>query len=135
MSQIDEVPRTVPGAEMFFGETVAQYLAELSSQMYEEESECEGLLLGRCYHDTHGDYVIVSGATQNMSADDSAVGWFTISPDAGRVGLSQLRRTKDLFGKKKVYLMILNSVAETMAIFSIEGESSRIVPSVMVENL
>ena len=42
MTQTDGNRRTVPGAELFFGESVAQYLADLSDDVFSEEGYAEG---------------------------------------------------------------------------------------------
>ena len=143
MTQTDGNRRTVPGAELFFGESVAQYLADLSDDVFSEEGYAEGLLLGRRYRDDLGQYVIISRVTQDMSRTADAVGWFKSSEscdidqnDISRmVSLFGYIRMVSLFGYIRVYAIAVDYAQGSMAMYSVENGAARKVPSAMVENL
>ncbi len=135
MSQMEEIPRTVPGAELFFGESVAQYLAEISEEAYLAESTVEGLLLGKRFVDAQGEYAVISGMTQNTAKPLNAVGWFRSSEDGDTVTPGDLSRIYSLFGYARTYAIIVDSVKEAMAMYVVENGVARKVRSVMVENL
>lgn len=132
MTQTEETKRAVPGAEMFFGESVAQYLAELSDEAYQAELGIEGLLLGKAYSDNAGQYVVVSGITQDYSKTAESVGWFG-SSDSTVFSPEHLRIMDGIF-KSRAYAIIVDASRGAMATYSVEHGVARKIPSVMVEN-
>ncbi len=135
MSQTEEIPRTVPGVELFFGESVAQYLAEISEEAYSAESSAEGFLLGKRFTDPQGEYAVVSGVTQDVAKAGQTVGWFRSSESGNVVTPGDLSKIYTLFGYSRVYVIIIDSSAESMAMYVAENGVARKVKSVMVENL
>ena len=133
MTQTDS-RRTVPGAELFFGESVAQYLADLSDDVFSEEGYAEGLLLGRRYRDDLGQYVIISGVTQDMTNVKDAVGWFK-SSDSCEINQQDIGRMVSLFGYIRIYAIAVDYAQGSMAMYSVENGAARKIPSAMVENL
>ena len=133
MTQTDGNRRTVPGAELFFGESVAQYLADLSDDVFSEEGYAEGLLLGRRYRDDLGQYVIISGVTQDMSRTADAVGWFK-SSESCDIDQNDISRMVSLFGYIRIYAIAVDYAQGSMAMYAVENGVSRKVPSAMVEN-
>ena len=120
MTQTDGNRRTVPGAELFFGESVAQYLADLSDDVFSEEGYAEGLLLGRRYRDDLGQYVIISGVTQDMSRTADAVGWFK-SSESCDIDQNDISRMVSLFGYIRVYARAVDYAQGSMAIIFVSG--------------
>lgn len=135
MSQNDVIPRMVPGAELFFGESVAQYLASMADDVYDMESSAEGLLIGRAYSDPRGDYVVISGVTQDLARTDGIVGMFRISEDGCIVSQHDLSRSYTVFGYRRAYMIKLDSAQGTMAMYVLENGVARKVPSAMLESL
>lgn len=135
MSQIEEINRTVPGAELFFGESVAQYLADISDEAYTEEKEAVGFLLGRFYRDAKGIYAVVSGVTQDVAKAASAVGIFRSSLSGGDASQEDVRRAASVFGYTRTYLIVIDAVQGAMAMYLVENGVARKVPSAMIENL
>jgi len=135
MVQIEEVNRTVPGAELFFGESVAQYLADLSDEAYSEEKEAAGFLLGRFYRDARGTYAVVSGVTQDVAKAGSAVGIFRSSLSGGDATQEDVRRAVSVFGYTRSYLIVIDAVQGAMGMYLIDNGVARKVLSAMVENL
>ncbi len=135
MTQIEMRIRSVPGAELFFGESVAQYLADLSDEAFRTETSIEGLLLGRIYSDECGVYCVVSGVTQDFDRSSHAVGWFKSGDGDCSMDQSDVRKTQALFGYSKAYAISVNCTRGEMATYSVENGVARKVPSVMVENL
>lgn len=133
MTQTDN-RRTVPGAELFFGESVAQYLADLSDDVFSEEGYAEGLLLGRRYRDDLGQYVIISGVTQDMTNVKDAVGWFK-SSDTCEINQQDIGHMVSLFGYIRIYAIGVDYAQGSMAMYAVENGAARKVPSAMVENL
>ena len=133
MTQTDS-RRTVPGAELFFGESVAQYLADLSDDVFSEEGYAEGLLLGRRYRDDLGQYVIISGVTQDMTNVKDAVGWFK-SSDSCEINQQDIGRMVSLFGYIRIYAIAVDYAQGSMAMYAVENGAARKIPSTMVENL
>ncbi len=135
MSQTEFVPRSVPGAELFFGESVAQYLADISDEAYGEEAEAAGFLLGRAYRDSAGDYAVVSGVTQDPARSASAVGVFRSSLSGIDATQEDVRRAVSVFGYVRVYVIIVDAVQGAMSMYAVENGAARKVRSAMVENL
>ncbi len=135
MSQAEKRVRSVPGAEVFFGESVAQYLADLSDEAYATETAAEGLLLGKLYSDDRGSYCIVSGVSQDLSGISNAVGWFRSAEGGSSVDQSDIRKVRSLFGYAKTYVIAVDCGRGEMATYSVENGVARKVPSAMVENL
>ena len=134
MTQTETNRRTVPGAELFFGESVAQYLADLSDDVFSEEGYAEGLLLGRRYRDDLGEYVIVSGITQDLSRTKDAVGWFK-SSESCDIGQADIARMVALFGYVRTCAIAVDYAQGSMAMYIVENGVARRAPSAMVENL
>lgn len=135
MTQTEEILRMMPGAELFFGESVAQFLADISDEAYTEEAEAEGFLLGRSYHDSIGNYAVVSGVTQNRNGADSAVGYFRSSLEGCGFTQKDVRRCIELFGYARVYAIIIDASQGAMAMYVLENGVARKVPSAMLESL
>ena len=125
----------MPGAELFFGESVAQFLADISDEAYAEEAEAEGFLLGKLYHDSLGGYAVVSGVTQDPNGADAAVGYFRSSLEGCGFTQKDARRCIDLFGYVRVYAVIIDASQGEMAMYVLENGAARKVPSVMLESL
>lgn len=125
----------MPGAELFFGESVAQYLADLSDEAYDSETSIEGFLLGRFYSDDRGIYCIVSGVTQDPDRTSHAVGWFRSAEGGCVMGQSDVRKVQSLFGYRRAYVISVDCSRGEMAMYSVENGVARKVPSAMVENL
>ena len=134
MTQTEKIKRTVPGAELFFGESVAQYLADLSDEAYAEETETEGLLLGRIYHDDGGEYAVISGVSGDLAQMKDAVGWFRSSDGRCDIDQSDVRRIISLFGYVRVYVIAVDYSQGAMAMYAVENGVARKVPSAMIEN-
>ncbi len=135
MTQAEFLARSVPGAELFFGESVAQYLADISDEAYGEEAEATGFLLGKAYRDTAGEYAVVSGITQDASKSANAVGLFRSSLSGISATQEDVRRSAAVFGYVRAYLIIVDAVQGAMAMYVVENGAARKVPSAMVENL
>ncbi len=135
MPQTEFLPRSVPGAEMLFGESVAQYLADVSDEAYGEEAEAAGFLLGRIYRDSAGEYAVVSGVTQDPSRASGAVGFFRSSLSGIDATQEDVRRAVSVFGYVRVYAVIVDAVQGAMAMYVVENGTARKVSSAMVENL
>lgn len=135
MTQTECRRRTVPGAELFFGESVAQYLADISDEAFYSGAEAEGLLLGKVCYDDIGSYCIVSGVSQDLSNTEHAVGWFRSSASGTGPGPEGIRRLISLFGYVKRYAIVIDYSVGTMAMFAVENGAARKVSSAMVENL
>ena len=135
MATKQEISRIVPGAELFFGESVAQYLADVSDEAYSEEKEAVGFLLGGTYHDSRGDYAVVSGVTQYVAKASSAVGIFRSSLSGGDATQEDVRRAVSVFGYTRTYLIVIDAVQGAMGMYAVENGVARKVPSAMVESL
>ena len=135
MATKQEISRIVPGAELFFGESVAQYLADISDEAYSEEKEAVGFLLGGSYHDSRGDYAVVSGVTQDVAKASSAVGIFRSSLSGGDATQEDVRRAVSVFGYIRTYLIVIDAVQGAMGMYAVENGVARKVPSAMVESL
>ncbi len=135
MATKQEISRIVPGAELFFGESVAQYLADISDEAYSEEKEAVGFLLGGSYHDSRGDYAVVSGVTQDVAKASSAVGLFRSSLSGGDATQEDVRRAVSVFGYTRTYLIVIDAVQGAMGMYAVENGVARKVPSAMVESL
>ena len=135
MATKQELSRIVPGAELFFGESVAQYLADISDEAYSEEKEAVGFLLGGSYHDSRGDYAVVSGVTQDVAKASSAVGIFRSSLSGGDATQEDVRRAVSVFGYTRTYLIVIDAVQGAMGMYAVENGVARKVPSAMVESL
>ena len=135
MATKQELSRIVPGAELFFGESVAQYLADISDEAYSEEKEAVGFLLGGSYHDSRGDYAVVSGVTQDVAKASSAVGLFRSSLSGGDATQEDVRRAVSVFGYTRTYLIVIDAVQGAMGMYAVENGVARKVPSAMVESL
>ena len=135
MATKQEISRIVPGAELFFGESVAQYLADISDEAYSEEKEAVGFLLGGTYHDSRGDYAVVSGVTQDVAKASSAVGIFRSSLSGGDATQEDVRRAVSVFGYTRTYLIVIDAVQGAMGMYAVENGVARKVPSAMVESL
>ncbi len=135
MIQTEKRARSVPGAELFFGESVAQYLADLSDEAYATETTTEGLLLGKTYSDDRGSYCIVSGVSQDLGRSSHAVGWFRSVEGGSSMDQSDIRKIQSLFGYIKVYVIAVDCSLGEMATYSVENGVARKIPSAMVENL
>ena len=135
MAQIGFVPRSVPGAELLFGESVAHYLADISDESYGEESESTGFLLGKVYRDSAGEYAIVSGVTQDPTKTMNAVGLFRSSLSGFDANDGDVRRAVSLFGSARIYMIIVDAVQGAMCMYVVENGIARKVRSAMVENL
>lgn len=135
MTQIGFLPRSVPGAELLFGESVAHYLADISDEAYGEETETSGFLLGKVYRDSAGEYAIVSGVTQDPSRSSNAVGLFRSSLSGMGATQEDVRRATSVFGYVRTYMIIVDAVQGAMSMFVVENGVARKVPSAMVENL
>ena len=135
MATKQEISRIVPGAELFFGESVAQYLADISDEAYSEEKEAVGFLLGGSYHDSRGDYAVVSGVTQDVAKASSAVGIFRSSLSGGDATQEDVRRAVSVFGYTRTYLIVIDAVQGAMGMYAVENGVARKVPSAMVESL
>ena len=135
MATKQEISRIVPGAELFFGESVAQYLADISDEAYSEEKEAVGFLLGGTYHDSRGDYAVVSGVTQDIAKASSAVGIFRSSLSGGDATQEDVRRAVSVFGYTRTYLIVIDAVQGAMGMYAVENGVARKVPSAMVESL
>ena len=135
MTQTEKRTRSMPGAELFFGESVAQYLADLSDEAYASETCIEGLLLGKLYFDDRGTYCIVSGLTQDLSRIPNAVGWFRSCEGNCTMTQADVRKVQSLFGYTKVYAIAVDCSGGEMAMYSVDNGVARKVPSAMVENL
>ncbi|MCQ2079575.1 MAG: hypothetical protein MJZ38_05950 [archaeon] len=133
MTQAADPKRIVSGVEMFFGESVAQYLADVSDESYYDESVAEGLLLGKVFVDDQGRYVVISGATQDLGRTESAVGWFRCSPCADEVSENDLRRIRSVLGDSGAYMILANSQQGTLSMYSVD-HVVRKVRSIMIEN-
>ena len=135
MATKQELSRIVPGAELFFGESVAQYLADISDEAYSEEKEAVGFLLGGSYHDSRGDYAVVSGVTQDVAKASSAVGIFRSSLSGGDATQEDVRRAVSVFGYTRTYLIVIDAVQGAMGMYAVENGVARKVPSAMVESI
>lgn len=135
MTQMEEIKRVVPGAELFFGESVAQYLADISDEAFYSGAEAEGLLLGKLYHDDLGVYCIVSGITQDLSDTAHAVGYFRSSSEGSLMDQAGLRRASALLGHGRIYAVVVDQAKGEMAMYRLENGTFWKVPSAMVENL
>lgn len=135
MASTEEISRIVPGAELFFGESVAQYLADISDEAYSEEKEAVGFLLGGYYNDVRGTYAVVSGVTQDVAKASSAVGIFRSSLSGGDATQEDVGRAASVFGYTRSYLIVIDAVQGAMGMYVIENGVARKVPSAMVESL
>ena len=135
MVRTEEIDRMVPGAELFFGESVAQYLADLSDEALYNEKEAVGFLLGKLYHDAKGTYAVISGVTQDAAGSASAVGIFRSSLSDGTATQEDVRRAVSVFGYTRSYLIVIDAAQGAMGMYLVENGVARKVPSAMVENL
>lgn len=132
---IEKRTRPVSGAELFFGESVAQYLADISDEAYGSESASEGLLLGKLYSDDCGTYCIVSGVTQDLSETSNAVGWFRSSEGGCTITQTDIVELQSIFGYVPAYAVIIDCFKGEMAMYAVKNGVARKTPSVMIENM
>ena len=134
MTQTEGMKRIAPGAEVFFGESVVQYLADLSDTAFYEGADAEGLLLGKVMRDDGGDYAVISGATQDMARATDAIGCFFSTEKGCEMAQDRVRRVNSLFGYSKVYVMAVDQSEGAIATYVVENGAARKAPSVMIEN-
>lgn len=135
MCQAEVSKRIVPGVELFFGESVAQYIAELSDESYYEETVAEGLLLGKSFLDNEGRYTVVSGVSQSYSKLENSIGWFRCSSESDVLSPEEIRKLESLFPSNSPYVILANPQNGTLAMYRLDFGHLTKVRSIMLESM
>ncbi len=151
--------RSVPGVQLFMGDSVILTMAAHADIGFAEEKEIMGLIIGTVYSDEEGEYSVADGtATTKLdstkvsvkfdpdsledlftSIDENesgtVVGWYHSHPGFGcYLSDVDIKTHSEIFGDGIGFSVVIDPSDETLMVFTVEDGRSKKVQMVVSED-
>ena len=151
--------RSVPGVQLFMGESVISTMAAHADIGFADEKEIMGLILGTVYLDEEGEYSVADGtATTKLDSTNvsvrfdpealedlfksidenksgTVVGWYHSHPGFGcYLSDTDIKTHSDIFGDGIGFSVVIDPSDETLMVFTVKDGYSKNADMIVSED-